>query len=117
MNRRKAFIVGTITLGIVLAILLHLWLRRNPTDVTVLAARSAIQTHHLSTVSADCLQVQVSKEERGVQRIDVYEDHSRGGCDGDPAMTPRLFSLEIKDGIVVASDRDSPDGSMLPLRK
>jgi len=87
------------------------------TERAVDQARTAIQQHHLTERPLECLVlVPASGTSPDVRTVDVREKHD-SSCGGDPATSPRLFSVEVnlRTG-ALSSDARSPTGEMEPLR-
>jgi hypothetical protein len=77
-----------------------------------------IQRHKLTSLRAECLDLLVDDKDQSIYTIDVHENHSKPGCDGDPSTWPRLFSFEVdrKTGAMKTDALDPADGDMQPIK-
>ena len=76
----------------------------------------AIRKHRLTKLPVECLTFLADETPGpGSLRIEVREKHG-GKCGGDPATSPRLFTVEVdrKSGRIF-TDANSADGSFRPL--
>lgn len=65
-------------------------------DKTVLAVSEAIRTKHLAGQAAECLAYQFDGQSfKDDAFVEVRENHRNPKCGGDPATSPRLFSVRV----------------------
>ena len=85
-------------------------------DAAVAKVVAAIQQHHLTSLSPDCLDYLIGDEDAQGIVVDVHEKHD-GHCGGDPDVSPRLFSIRVASNGQLTSDAQDPaNGRMTPLR-
>jgi hypothetical protein len=87
-------------------------------DKTVLAVSKAVRANRLTELADECLAYRFdSATLKDTYEVEVRENHKYTKCGGDPAVSPRLFSVRISrtDGSMT-TDHNSPAGQFHPLK-
>ena len=79
--------------------------------------RAAIRSNHLSGIPEECLDFAREESLPPMVSYAVREHHGES-CPGDPATSPRLFSVAA-DTVTwaLSTDAGSPTGTMRPLTR
>ncbi|MEO8659660.1 MAG: hypothetical protein ABI693_14405 [Bryobacteraceae bacterium] len=88
-------------------------------DTTVLAVSQAIRANRLTGLADECLAYRFDATTlKDAYEVEVRENHKYAKCGGDPAVSPRLFSVRISrtDGSMT-TDQGSPTGEFHPLKR
>jgi len=88
-------------------------------DKTVLAVSQAIRANRLTELADECLAYRFdSTALKDAYEVEVRENHKYAKCGGDPAVSPRLFSVRISrtDGSMT-TDQGSQTGEFHPLTR
>jgi hypothetical protein len=84
-------------------------------DNAVAKVSEAVQRHHLTKLSPDCLDYIIGDESQDGVDVDVHEKHDEH-CGGDPETSPRLFSFHVDHAGKLTTDALDPgDAQMKPI--
>ena len=83
----------------------------------VLRAKQVTADYKLTTIQTACLDFKVAEDKyEGHNMVDVFEIHG-GKCAGDPATSPRIYSIVFDARGEIWSDANSLVGQMEKLEK
>ena len=85
----------------------------NPEEGAAIArARAVIAKYKLTSITPDCLKLEIDNTTADNYEMTVYETHNQQ-CGGDPDAQPRLFAMQVaRVGTKVWSDAKSEDGEL-----
>ncbi|WP_156804428.1 hypothetical protein [Gallaecimonas xiamenensis] len=79
-------------------------------------AWTLVQRHQLTTVPSHCLRFVAEEPQGGFRAKIAVKEHHGQGCPGNPALSPRLFSLAFDQAGVAYSDALSQSGQLQQLQ-
>lgn len=90
---------------------------RSLNNELVLRAKQVTADYKLTTTQIACLDFKVAEDKyEGRDTVDVFEIHG-GKCPGDPATSPRIYSIAFDVRGEIWSDANSLVGQMEKLEK